>query len=247
MIKKVEGIVVSTVDYKENSKILNILTKEEGLIGVFARGSKKIKSNISATSSIMTYGVFHLSQTTKKMPNLIEVDLINSFKNIRKDLGKMTYATYLLELSSQAYRHEYNTNIYSLLISALNKINDGFDYKIICNILELKLLEYLGIKPVIDKCVNCGNHNDIVTISSYKGGYLCKNCVNNEPIYNIKTLKLIRMFYYVDIDKISKIEISEDIKREINLFINDYYDRYSGLYLKSKDFIDKYSDLTNII
>ncbi len=245
MIKKIEGIIVSTVDYKENSKILNILTREEGIIGVFARGSKKINSNISATSSVMTYGIFHLNQTTKKMPNLIEVDLINSYKNIRKDLGMMTYATYLLELSTQVYRHDHNGIIYDLLISSLNKINNNFDYKIICYILELKLLDYLGIKPVIDKCVSCSNSNDIVTISSYKGGYLCKNCVNSEPIYNLKTLKLIRLFYYVDIDKISKISVNDNIKREINMFISDYYDRYSGLYLKSKDFLDKYSNLTN--
>lgn len=101
------------------------------------------------------------------------------------------------------------------------------------------MLVYLGIKPIIDSCVNCGTKDNIVTISSYKGGYLCKNCVNNEPIVNIKTIKLLRMFYYVDIDKISKINISDNIKLELNRFIDDYYDRYSGLYLKSKTFLKK--------
>ena len=245
MIKKVEGIIVSTVDYKENSKILNILTKEDGLIGVFAKGSKSLKSNISATSNVMIYGTFHLNQTMKKMANLLEVDVINSFKNIKKDLGKMTYSTYLLELSTQVYRHDNDFRIYDLLISSLKKIDDGFDYEIISSILELKLLEFLGIKPVIDKCVNCGNKNDIVTISSYRGGYLCKNCVNSETIFNLKTLKLIRMFYYVDINKISKVYVSDNIKKEINLFINDYYDRYSGLYLKTKDFLNKFSAISD--
>jgi DNA repair protein RecO (recombination protein O) len=96
----------------------------------------------------------------------------------------------------------------------------------------------LGIKPVIDSCVSCGKTTDIVTISSYKGGYLCKECLDNEAIVTDKTLKLIRMFYYVDISKITKLEISPNIKKEINNFINDYYDRYSGIYLKSKNFID---------
>ena len=91
--------------------------------------------------------------------------------------------------------------------------------------------------PVIDGCVNCGSKVDIVTISSYKGGYLCKNCARDEVIVNIKTIKLLRMFYYVDIDKISKLDISDNIKKELNRFIDDYYDRYSGLYLKSKTFL----------
>ena len=103
------------------------------------------------------------------------------------------------------------------------------------------MLDYLGIRPCIDKCVSCHNTSDIVTISSYRGGYLCKNCLNNEKIVNIKTIKLLRMFYYVDISKIEKLEISENIKKELNLFIDDYYDRYSGLYLKSKNFLNKIS------
>ena len=162
------------------------------------------------------------------------------------DLNKMNYSVYLLELSVQVYRHDSNSNIYNLLISGLKKIDNNFDYQIISYIIELKLLVYLGIKPIVDKCVNCGNKNDIVTISSYKGGYLCKKCIGNEKIYNIKTLKLIRMFYYVDLDKISKINISDNIKKELNLFINDYYERYSGLYLKTKEFIEKYINLGNI-
>ena len=47
------------------------------------------------------------------------------------------------------------------------------------------------------------------------------------------------MYYYVDINSISKIDITTSIKDEINTFINRYYDRYSGLYLKSKEFLNK--------
>jgi DNA repair protein RecO (recombination protein O) len=45
------------------------------------------------------------------------------------------------------------------------------------------------------------------------------------------------MFYYVDISKIDKLEISEEIKKEIDTFLNEYYDKYTGMYLKSKDFL----------
>lgn len=245
MIRKLEGIVVSTIDYKESSKIINILTKDAGLIGVFAKGSKKIKSNISATSNILTYGFFYINSRNKGMPNLVEVDVIDNFKIIKKDLIKMNYAIYLLELSSQAYRHDNNNNIYELLIVGLKKINEGYDEGVINSIIELKLLDYLGIKPVIDRCVNCGNTKDIVTISSYKGGYLCKNCVNAEKIFNIKTLKLIRMFYYIDLNKVTKLDISSNIKKELNMFIDEYYDRYAGLYLKSKSFLEEFSAINN--
>ena len=237
MIKKIEGIVVSEVDYKESSKIINIFSPTEGVIGVLARGTKKVKSKLSGVTSKLTYGYFHIDYKENKLSSLIEVDVINGFKNIRKSIDLISYAAYLLELSSMAYRHSSNKDIYDLLVASLKKIDEGYDYEVITSILELKLLHYLGIKPVIDSCVNCGSKVDIVTISSYKGGYLCKNCARGEVIVNIRTIKLLRMFYYVDIDKISKLDISDNIKRELNRFIDDYYDRYSGLYLKSKEFL----------
>ncbi len=243
MIKIVEGIIVSTVDYKESSKIINILTKNQGVIGVLARGSKQLKSKISATSNVLCYGNFHLNYRKENLPTLIEVDIIDSFKEIRKDFIKTNYALFLLELATGVYRHGKDNNIYSLLITGLNKINQGYDSLIITNIIELKFLEYLGIKPVVDRCVSCGSGNDIITISSYKGGYLCKNCVGREFIYHLKTVQLIRMFYYVDLSRVSKIDISDTIKQELNLFIDDYYDRYSGLYLKSKVLLDGFSKL----
>ena len=35
------------------------------------------------------------------------------------------------------------------------------------------------------------------------------------------------------------ITLLEEVKDEIRSFIDDYYDRYSGLYLKSKEFLKK--------
>ena len=237
MITKFEGIIISEIDYKENSKIINIFTKEKGIIGVVARGTKQIKNNLSGVSSKLTYGVFHIKYKENGLSSLIEVDVINKFKNIRKSIDLTSYSIYLTELSSMVYKHEQNVNVYNLLISSLKKIDELYNYKVITIILELKLLEYLGIMPIIDCCVNCKNKTDIVTISSYKGGYLCKNCAKGEVICNIKTIKLLRMFYYVDIDKITKLEVSDNIIKELNDFIDDYYDRYSGLYLKSKEFL----------
>ena len=50
------------------------------------------------------------------------------------------------------------------------------------NILEIKLLDYLGVSPSIDSCAHCGSDKQIVTISSDAGGYICKNCYQNEPL-----------------------------------------------------------------
>ena len=76
MIEKVEGIVVSGVDYKESSKIINVLSPQYGVIGIIAKGTKKVNSNLSSVSSKLTYGYFHVKYNSKGLSTLLEVDVI---------------------------------------------------------------------------------------------------------------------------------------------------------------------------
>ncbi len=237
MYKKVEGIVVSEVSFEDTSKIINIFTKN-GIIGVIAKGAKRLKSPFFSVTSKLSFGVFNIYYKEKGLSKLVDADILNDYRNIRKDIKKISYATYISELVVQVYKHESNKNIYDLFVISLDKINKGYDPMMIMNILRLKLLNYLGIRPVIDKCIECGNTSDIVTISSYKGGYICKNCYRGEKIVSPKTISLIRGLYFVDLSRITKIDVEDVVKEEIDLFINDYYERYSGIYLKSKTLLD---------
>ena len=155
----------------------------------------------------------------------------------------ISYSTYLVDLAYQVIKHKDDANVFDNLIAGLKKINEGFSKEVIMNILELKFLDSLGVMPVLDCCVECGKTDNIVTLSSDKGGYLCKNCRTNEPIISSKAIKLIRMYYYVDISKIDNINVGQVVIDEISEFLNNYYDRYTGLYLKSKEFLNNLKKL----
>ena len=43
-IESLEGIILTETNYGEASKILNVFTKEYGLIGIMSKGCRKIKS-----------------------------------------------------------------------------------------------------------------------------------------------------------------------------------------------------------
>ena len=80
-IVKVEGIVLKSVKYNENSKILNILTKEYGLIGVMAKGALKEKSPLRVVSENFTYANFQIYYKKDKISTLIEADVIDYLFN----------------------------------------------------------------------------------------------------------------------------------------------------------------------
>jgi len=237
VIREFEGIIVSETPYSESSKILNILTKDEGIIGVMAKGAKRIKSPLRSVTEKFTLGIFSVYYHEDKLSTLVQADVINPLRNIKSDIIKIGYLTYICELSYQTAKQNNDSAIYTILKSAVLKIEDGLDPMIITNILELKMLDYLGVKIDLDRCIKCDNTTDIITISGDEGGYLCKNCVTSEPIYDIKTIKMFRLYYYVDIDTITDLKISEEVSSNINKILTDYYDRYTGLYLKSKEFL----------
>lgn len=242
-IEKIEGIVIHEKDYGETSKILDILTKEHGLIAVMAKGVRKMKSTLRGVSSKLTYGYFHIYYKEGKISTLVDGDIIDGFKFIRSDLLRISYAGFLCELVGQVIKQTIREKdlsmAFTLLIDALLKINEGFDCVVITNILELKVLPLLGVNPIIDECAICGDVTSIITVDADKFGFLCKNCRTNEYIVSDKTIKFLRMYYYVDISKISKLDISDKVKNEINHFIDEFYDKHTGLYLKSKQFIRK--------
>lgn len=236
-IVKVEGIILSDTNYSESSKILNVFTKEYGMLGIMSKGCRGVKSKLRSVSNKFTYGYFHIYYKENGLSTLIGVDIINPFKNILASIDKISYLSYIGELVMQVLKQSDDMMIFDTFIAGINKIEVGYDPSLITNIIEVKMLNFLGVLPCIDCCSICGSSNNIVTISSKSGGYICSNCYQNEKIYNEKTVKLIRLFYYVDISKISKLEVHDNIKKEVNEFLDNYYDSYTGLYLKSKTFL----------
>ena len=237
MIKEVEGIIVREIPYGETSKIIHVYTIER-IISIMCKGAKSLKSPFRATTLKFTYGKFNIYYKENKLSNLSSVDIINPLSKIKNDIVLLSYLNYLTELTTQVLK-QTTDNLYEDFINAILKIELGLDPLVIANILEIKYLDNLGVGLNLDSCVSCGSKVNIITIDGDRGGYICSNCYQNEIIVDKKTIELLRMYYYVDIKSISKLKISDKVKNEINHFLNVYYDRYTGLYLKSKDFLKK--------
>ena len=229
MISKVEGFIMSEVPYGDTSKIINVLTKEHGLIGIICKGSKSLKSKNRATTLRFTYAIFNIYYKENKLSTLIDAEIID-------------YLNYLTELTNQVVKQGDEKEIYAIFINAILLINKGFDPMVITNIVEVKYLEYLGVFINLDSCSKCGSNKDIVTISFNDGGLICKNCYQNEEIVDLKMVRILRNYLYVDLEKISKIDIDNNLVKKINLFLDLYYEQDTGLYLQSKKFLKNMID-----
>ncbi len=243
MLKKIEGIIISETPYGENSKVINIFTKEKGLVGVMCNSVKSIKNPLRTKTLKFTYGIFHINYNEKRLSHLIDVDVLNNLKNIKSDIEKISYLNYISDLTYQTIKQNDDEKIYDIFIDVILKMEEGKDPLILTNILELKYLDYLGVGLNLDSCIRCGNKQNIVTLDPDEGGYICQNCYQGEKIISPKSIKLLRMYYLIEIKSISDIKINKDTANEINYFLDKYYERYTGLYLKSKNFIKEIAKL----
>ena len=240
-IKKIEGIITGEQNYSESSKILKIFTRDLGLISVISKGCKKPKSPLHEGSNKLIYGVFDISYKEDGLSTLIAIDIKDNFKNIPmdyKDLAKKMYAFTIIDISMQVLpQDEIDDNekkeIYDILISTLNKINGGINPRILLDIVMLKYLNFLGVLPNLDSCAFCGSNFDIITMDARSFGFVCRECYTNERMVNEKALKMLRMLYYVDIDKIKNLEVGEELQ-DIEEFIDNYYEEHTGIYFNIK-------------
>ena len=239
MQEKVEGVIVSELDWQETSKIINVVTKEYGRIGMIAKGARQLKSKLRTGTMMMTHGIFDIYYKPDKLSILKEVEVKNDYPHIKNDLNKLASASFVIDIFNQVIKNDFEKAWYNDFIATLNKIDEGYDANIITNIFMLKVMQMLGIMPELNSCISCNDKANIVTFSIIKGGFVCHNCTENDQIFSEKTIKLLRMLSYVDISKITKLDIKPEIAKELDLVINQYFEEYSGLYLNSKKIMDK--------
>ena len=239
----VKGLVLNETNYSDSSKILNVLTSEYGLIGIISKGCRNLKSKLRGSSRKLVYGTFHFYYKENGLSTLISIDVISDYPKTIMNLKNVVYASYLLDLTRQVVKQSKDEAILTLLISALDKIENGLSPAVVTNILELKYLDFLGVSPVVTGCAVCGKTTNIVSLSPTAGGFICKDCYQNEGYYSDKAIKLLQMYYYVDLEKITKIDVNPKVNMEINKFLEDYYDRYTGIYLNSKKMLKNVIEL----
>ena len=239
MDEGVEGIILYVTPFKESSEILQVLTKEYGLIGLLCRGSKKIKSKFLNKTRIYNYAKFFINYKNEGLSLVKEIDVIYYFTYFHQDITLITYLSYLGNLTYQVVKQDNDPEILNLLLIILKKISAGLDPLVLTNILEIKYLKYLGINLNLESCIKCGKNDHIKTLNGLVGGLICSACYQKEYIVSLKTIVMIKNYQHIDVEKIKEIKISPIVKTEINLFLSNYYETFTGLYVKNKELLNK--------
>ena len=220
---KVKGIVIRESTYKDNDKIITILTDSIGKVSVIAKGAKKTNSPYLASSQYLVYSEFVLYQNTGYF-YLNSASVINTFYNLRIDLDKLQIVFELTKLiNSVTDENQDCEKILKLFLNtiyALDKLDK--DKKLIVNAFKIKLFTLLGFAPRQDKCANCSKlllvaEEEFVYYNYVDNVFLCENCKGVGDSRNVirLTKATFNAIFYV---------IRSDLKKMFSFELKNYTD-----------------------
>lgn len=225
---KTSGIVIKQVNYGEADRILTILTKDVGKIQVMARGVRKTKSPLLASTQLFCYSNFIFYQG-RSFFYINQAELRESFYNIRLDLEKLTIASYILELmNTLAQEHQKEEKFFLLLIHTLKHIAYSDDIKLHLIVLtfQIKLMALAGYAPYLTGCVSCGGAIDqSLKMSGKLGGILCPNCFKQDPYsmgLNQEGKDLLSYILYQPMSSLKDVRISEPLLGQLKKIMSTY-------------------------
>lgn len=226
---KTKGIVIKEQPYKDQDKILTIFTEDEGKIQCMARNVRRQKSSLLASTQIFSYSEF-IYYPGKNFGSLNQANLIESFYALRNDFKKTLLGSYLLDLINNAFDfYQKSPEILKLLNHVLFYMAEAKAQSdnAIVGAFQMKLISFLGYRPIITKCSSCGATENLFYFSIENHGLLCKNCDRSGGYdYRITSSMISTMFDFLQ--KPMKEIKNLDYSFEEMLKINDILDHYIG-------------------
>ena len=155
------GIVIRRTQYGETDNILTLYTREQGRVSVIAKGARKAISRFSGASEMLTCSRFGLA-TGKGMHVVTQVEVKNSFPNLRKDLVRLANGLYFAELLGKFIADEDPSEaLFVLLRATLLLLERIRDPETAARWFEMRLMDELGYAPDLEACFECAAEIDV--------------------------------------------------------------------------------------
>ena len=222
MLHRTEGVVLKSVPYGEADLIVTYLTPDLGIVKIFAKSPRKIKSRFGSSLEPLTHSqIAFWGKEEAKLPKLTQSDIIHPFQEIRNSLESFLCIAEIIELILHFIpERDENRAVYALLINTLHEIENHRNETILINQFKVKLLRFVGFAPKLDVCGRCGKIGDSFYVSD--GAVLCNLCktrTGSSTKISLAVLKLYENLLTWETDKIHRIKPSQAVLTDLTHII----------------------------
>lgn len=234
------AIVLYNRNYREDDKLVKLFTETAGKRMFFVKHASK--SKLASVIQPLTMAEFLMKISDTGLSYIEDYHESHTFKHINEDIFALAYATYVMALADAAISdNDYDPQLFAFLIKTLELMEDRLDPEILTNIFEVQILERFGIQLNFHDCVFCHRVGLPFDFSFRYSGLLCPDHYDQDmrrSHLNPNIPYLIDRFQGLSFDELESISLSSEIKEELRNFLDQIYETYVGIQLKSKKFID---------
>lgn len=232
-IYKTKGIIIVENFVNDYDKMLVMLTPELGKISCSAKGARRNKSALLASSQFLCFGEYILYKNpTSDIYSINSCDIIEVFYNIRIDLEKLELVSEITKIIQKvSTENEDNAKLLQLYLNTLYVISEkDKNTDLVLAVFKMRLLSILGFAPNILKCTECGTSDDL-NFFSFKGkGFKCPICrTQDKGGMNILEVTKNAIQYSIcsEPKKLYSFEIPSEAIQEFKI-VSDLYFRLIG-------------------
>ncbi|MBR3299681.1 MAG: DNA repair protein RecO [Clostridia bacterium] len=220
------GIVLRYADYKESDRILTVLTREQGLVSLTARGVRSNRKNAAgAVKDVYCCGEFVVYERNR-IKYVSSSSVIEAFYPIREDYDRLTAAAQIARMAERTASGEKNDELYSLVYHAFSFLAYSEAEPVDLTLaFAVKLIALEGYEPVVTRCAVCGRSvldESGIRFSNRHGGSVCSECCTDEPSYAPSTMEALRRMLLLESRGMEKVRLSENMRAELNALLFDY-------------------------
>ncbi len=193
------AICLRKLDYSETSQILQIFTREHGVLRVIAKGAhRRTKAGASKFDGGLDlldlgHAVF-IHQPEKDLSTLTEWALVDGHLGLRDALRPTYLSQYAAELVGLLFEeHDPHPEVFDRLERLLAALQTPRREEAFL-MFQLGLLAVSGFMPELATCVQCYRPAaDASSLSPSRGGVVCRNCEDATPDRQTIDPRLIRL------------------------------------------------------
>lgn len=191
-----QGVVLRTYRLGEADRIIVFLTEHHGKVRAVAKGVRRTASKFGARLEPLSHVALLLWQGRSELDVVNQVEVIDHFRTVREDLGRMSRGLSLLEVADQVSQERHaDPRLYEMVVGALRALADpDRDPTMVAPAFFLKVLVLEGAAPILDSCASCGEpagEVELVAFDLVEGGALCRRCRRGRPVTQ-EALEVVR-------------------------------------------------------
>ncbi len=238
---RAEAIVLKTLDYGENDRIVTVFSREQGQISGIAKHARHSTRRFGGALDIFTRLEIHYGLRQRSgLVRIDFVDILDPFLDIRRSVTRILYATHLLDMVLHTTKPgEVMAPLFDLLCQQLSALAMGEPVRSFIPRFDLTLFALIGFAPNVDQCGRSGRklRADEPLWLSLRSGFFCDPSML-EPAeatlkLSLETSKLLRSVARLPLDDATRIEFSPRALKEALHFADCYLKLHLGRSIRS--------------